>query len=118
MACALPPRGRDCFRWFPPRRRSRDNDFRFSILGDRTGDAQPGVYERIWKRWTRFIPTSSSTSETPFKAGTMLPRRRNGARFAPSGIAIVIYFTPGNHDIWSAASRATYEQQTEASGVL
>ena len=24
------------------------NDFRFCILGDRTGDAQPGVYERVW----------------------------------------------------------------------
>ncbi|MBV9767970.1 MAG: hypothetical protein JOZ32_00220, partial [Bryobacterales bacterium] len=27
---------------------SAQNDFRFAILGDRTGDAQPGVYERVW----------------------------------------------------------------------
>src|SRR5215470_5496240 len=25
------------------------NDFRFSILGDRTGDAEPQVYERVWR---------------------------------------------------------------------
>ncbi len=23
--------------------------FRFAILGDRTGEAQPGVYEQVWK---------------------------------------------------------------------
>ena len=28
---------------------SPQNNFRFSILGDRTGDAEPGVYEQIWK---------------------------------------------------------------------
>src|SRR5579863_1559729 len=32
------------------------NDFRFSILGDRTGDAQPGVYERIWNEMDAFHP--------------------------------------------------------------
>ncbi len=26
------------------------NDFRFAILGDRTGDAQPGVYEQVLAR--------------------------------------------------------------------
>src|ERR1035441_10117794 len=25
------------------------DSFRFAILGDRTGEAQPGVYERVWK---------------------------------------------------------------------
>src|ERR1700733_11342479 len=25
------------------------DSFRFAILGDRTGEAQPGVYEHVWK---------------------------------------------------------------------
>ena len=25
------------------------DSFRFAILGDRTGEAQPGVYEQVWK---------------------------------------------------------------------
>ncbi len=32
------------------------NDFRFSILGDRTGDAQPGVYERVWSELDALHP--------------------------------------------------------------
>src|SRR5258707_12438721 len=32
------------------------NDFRFSILGDRTGDADPRVYERVWQEMQQFSP--------------------------------------------------------------
>ena len=35
---------------------SAPNDFRFSILGDRTGDAEPGVYELVWKEVERLHP--------------------------------------------------------------
>jgi len=97
------------------------NDFRFSILGDRTGDTQPGVYERIWKE----IEASHSgdglhpdfvinvgdtiqgyndkTAESEWRALRPLWDRYRHP----------IYFTPGNHDIWSAASRVIYEQQTK-----
>jgi len=27
------------------------DSFRFAILGDRTGEAQRGVYEQVWMRW-------------------------------------------------------------------
>jgi hypothetical protein len=33
-----------CLRGAPP-----SDSFRFAILGDRTGEAQPGVYEQVWK---------------------------------------------------------------------
>jgi 3',5'-cyclic AMP phosphodiesterase CpdA len=97
------------------------NDFRFSILGDRTGDTQPGVYERVWKE----IEASHSgdglhpdfvinvgdtiqgyndkTAESEWRALRPLWDRYRHP----------IYFTPGNHDIWSAASRVIYEQQTK-----
>ncbi len=44
----------------------------------------------------------------------MRPRRLNGARFVPlwDRYRNAIFFTPGNHDIWSPASRVIYEQQT------
>jgi len=34
------------------------NHFRFSIIGDRTGSAQPGIYERVWREVDRFVPIS------------------------------------------------------------
>ena len=70
-------------------RRVPANDFRFSILGDRTGDAQPGVYERVWQRTGGGrILISSSTSATPSKAATTRRRLPNGSRFVRCGIAI------------------------------
>jgi 3',5'-cyclic AMP phosphodiesterase CpdA len=91
------------------------NDFRFSILGDRTGDAQPGVYERIWKQIDAGHPDfvinvgdtiqgyNDRTAESEWRALRPLWDRYRHP----------IYFTPGNHDIWSAASRVIYEQQTK-----
>jgi Icc protein len=91
------------------------NDFRFSILGDRTGYAQPGVYERVW---------SELDSEHPdfvINVGDTI-QGYNDATAASEWRALrplwdryryPIYFTPGNHDIWSEASRAIYEQQTK-----
>src|SRR5260370_39314177 len=32
------------------------NDFRFSILGDRTGDADGRIYERVWQEMQHFSP--------------------------------------------------------------
>src|ERR1039457_3160036 len=32
------------------------NNFRFAIVGDRTGEAQPGVYEKVWREIDRSHP--------------------------------------------------------------
>ncbi len=90
------------------------NDFRFAILGDRTGDAQPGVYEEIWREVDREHPDfvinvgdsiqggHDSTATSEWQA---LRRLWNRYRYP-------LYLTPGNHDVWSRESGLIYEQQT------
>jgi len=94
---------------------SPKNDFRFCILGDRTGDAQIGIYERVWKEIDAHHP------DFVINVGDTI-QGYNDATAASEWRALrplwdsfrhPIYFTPGNHDIWSAASRVIYEQQTK-----
>src|SRR6516162_788551 len=56
---------------------------RFAILGDRTGDVQPDVYEQVWKEVESILK----------------PYRR-----------FPLYLPPGNHDIWSGASDRLFRQ--------
>jgi predicted phosphodiesterase len=90
------------------------SDFRFSILGDRTGDADPKVYERVWQEMRQFSPNfvinvgdtiqggNDATAEAEWRVLHTVWDRYKWPQ----------YFTPGNHDIWSAASREIFEKQT------
>src|SRR5260370_9261388 len=90
------------------------NDFCFSILGDRTGDADQQVYEQVWKDVDSLHPDfvinvgdtiqggNDATADSEWRALRVLWRR----------YSYPLYFTPGNHDIWSAASRTIYEKET------
>ena len=93
----------------PPR-----NDFRFSILGDRTGDAQPGVYEQVWRELDALHPDFVINVGDTIQGGNDATAASEWRALRPlwDRYRYPIYFTPGNHDIWSPASRAVYEQQT------
>ena len=85
----------------------------FVLLGDRTGEAQPGIYERIWRHISEGAPEfvvsvgdtiqggNDATAEAEWRAvrGLLKPYRK-----------IPLYLAPGNHDIWSAASRTLFQQ--------
>jgi predicted phosphodiesterase len=87
--------------------------FRFVILGDRTGEAQAGVYEQIWKEIISENPAlvisvgdtiqglNDAAAKTEWNEIEQLlkPYRQ-----------IPIYLTPGNHDIWSAASERLFRK--------
>jgi predicted phosphodiesterase len=89
--------------------------FRFVLLGDRTGEAQPGVWERVWREAAAEKPAfilgvgdtieggSDATAESEWRQveRTLTPYR-----------AIPLYLAPGNHDVWSAASEALFRQYT------
>jgi hypothetical protein len=89
------------------------DSFRFEILGDRTGEAQPGVYEESWREAAAdnpvFVLTVGDTIEG-----------YNDATASAEWIAmeqvlrpwrnIPLYLTPGNHDIWSPASEALFRE--------
>lgn len=90
------------------------NDFRFAILGDRTGDADQQIYERVWRELDTLHPDfvlnvgdtiqggNDATAEAEWRTLEPLWKRYKYPQF----------FTPGNHDIWSPASRRIYERET------
>src|ERR1700687_1398729 len=89
------------------------NDFFFSTLGNRTEDADQQVYEQVWKVLDSLHPDfvinvgdtiqggNDATANNEWRALRQLWRR----------YSYPLYFTAGNHDIWSAASRAVFEKE-------
>jgi hypothetical protein len=89
--------------------------FRFVLLGDRTGEAQPGVWERVWKEAAAGKPAfflgvgdtiqggNDATAESEWRQVT-LP-------LAPYA-HFPLYLAPGNHDVWSPASEKLFQRYT------
>ena len=89
------------------------DSFQFVILGDRTGEAQPGVYERVWQEAAAEDPAfvlsvgdsiqglNDSTAETEWRQFEQIltPYRR-----------FPLYLAPGNHDIWSVRSKMLFQK--------
>ncbi len=89
------------------------DSFQFVILGDRTGETEPGVYERVWQEAAAEDPAfvltvgdsiqglSDATAEAEWRQleRILIPYRR-----------FTLYLTPGNHDIWSARSEALFRK--------
>ena len=90
------------------------NDFRFAILGDRTGDAQPGVYEQVWAEIQAWHPDFVINVGDTIQGGNDATAAAEWSALRPlwQRYRYPLYFTPGNHDIWSPASRKIYEEQT------
>jgi 3',5'-cyclic AMP phosphodiesterase CpdA len=87
------------------------SDFRFVILGDRTGETVPGVYPQIWRELSQehpaFVVTVGDTIQGAVDARAPAEWREVDRILAPYR-AIPLYLTPGNHDIWSPASERLY----------
>jgi predicted phosphodiesterase len=89
------------------------DSFRFIVLGDRTGEAQPGIYERVWSESARLDPAfvvsvgdsieglddATAATEWGQLRQVLAPWRR-----------VPFYLAPGNHDIWSAASENLFRK--------
>ena len=90
------------------------NDFRFAVVGDRTGTAIPGVYERIWREIGRekpdFAINVGDTIEGTRDAMAESEWRELRPIWSPNRFPF--YLTPGNHDIWSPKSLEIYKQET------
>lgn len=87
--------------------------FRFVILGDRTGEVQPGVWEQVWGETASLKPAfvagvgdtieglkDASAEEEWQQVETTLAGYRG----------IPLYFAPGNHDIWSDRSEQLFRR--------
>ena len=91
------------------------NDFRFSIIGDRTGGVTPFIYGRVWREVDLLHPDfvinvgdtiEGGNDERGVKEWQELRTVWEKYKHYP------LYFTPGNHDIWSEASKAMYEKES------
>jgi predicted phosphodiesterase len=80
------------------------------ILGDRTGEAVSGIYEKVWREAAAERPAfvlSVGDTIQGLNDRTAEAEWRDAERiFAP----LPLYLTPGNHDIWSAASERLFRR--------
>ncbi len=90
-------------------------ELRFAIVGDRTGGADAGVYEQVWREIAgehpAFVINVGDTIEglhDEHAEAEWRALRPLWARYA----ALPKYFTPGNHDVWSPLSAKVYERET------
>lgn len=90
------------------------NSFRFSILGDRTGEAQGDVYERVWREIDLFHPDFVINTGDTIQGGNdaAADQEWQDVRHTWQRYGYQLFFVPGNHDIWSAASEMLYAKYT------
>ena len=90
-----------------------DGSFRFVLLGDRTGEAQPGIYERVWREIAdehpAFVVSVGDTIQGLSDAAAGSEWRQIRATLRPYQ-RIPLYLAPGNHDIWSPLSEKLFQQ--------
>ena len=87
---------------------------RFAILGDRTGGAQPGVYERVVQQIERlqpeFVITVGDMIEGPAPDRAETDRRWRSYKDLVNVLSMPVYYTPGNNDIWDDMSLERYRE--------
>lgn len=89
------------------------DSFRFAILGDRTGEAQPGVYEQVWKQIAAENPVfavSVGDSIEGMNDALAETEWRQYVQILKPFDRYPLYLAPGNHDIWSAESERLFRQ--------
>lgn len=91
------------------------NDFHFSLIGDRTGDAQPQIYGRVFREVDLLRPDFILNVGDTIQGGNDAKAPQEWAELRSLWKRYgnyPIYFTPGNHDIWNKASEDLYVKET------
>ncbi len=94
---------------------SHEANFRFAIIGDRTGDAVPGAYEEVWREVNADRPDFVITVGDTIQGGhdDLAPAEwRSIQRTLAPYQRYRLFFVPGNHDVWSPLSAKLYESYT------
>jgi len=86
--------------------------FRFVVLGDRTGDANQAIYEQVWRDVQAEHPAFVLNVGDTIQGGNDETAQAEWDALRPVW-SLPQYFTPGNHDIWSDASRKIYVRVTK-----
>ncbi len=94
---------------------SSQSSFQFAIVGDRTGEPVAGVYQEVWHDVAadrpRFVITVGDTIQGENDM-TMDAEWQQAMKMLAPYRSYRIFFTPGNHDVWSIASAAAYVKYT------
>jgi 3',5'-cyclic-AMP phosphodiesterase len=93
--------------------RSGGDPFHFVILGDRTGEAQPAVYEQIWTELAAEKPAfvlSVGDTIQGLQDAAALDEWRQVEKIFGRFPSLPVYLTPGNHDIWSPLSERMFRK--------
>jgi Icc protein len=100
--------------WAAAQRTGAQNDsFQFVILGDRTGETQPGVYERVWQEAAAENPAfvvSVGDSIQGLDDATAEAEWRQFQQILAPYRRFPLYLAAGNHDIWSARSASLFQR--------
>jgi Icc protein len=89
------------------------DSFRFVILGDRTGETQPGVYERVWRQAAAESPAfvvSVGDTIQGLNEETAEAEWRQVQQILTPFRQFPLYLTAGNHDIWSEHSEGLFRK--------
>ncbi|MBK7927398.1 MAG: metallophosphoesterase [Bryobacterales bacterium] len=92
------------------------NDFRFTILCDRTGGAQPEIYGRIWREVDLMHPDFVINVGDTIQGGRDADLDAQWSELRPlfqRYSHYPLYFTPGNHDVFNDTSKALYEKESK-----
>ncbi|MBI3208163.1 MAG: metallophosphoesterase [Candidatus Solibacter usitatus] len=98
-----------------PSQTSSRNDFHFAIIGDRTGDAQPQIFGRVWREVDLMHPDFVLNVGDTIQGGGDAAAEKQWAELRPLWKRYShypLYFTAGNHDIFSKASEELYVKET------
>jgi len=90
-------------------------DFKFAILGDRTGGAFPGTYQEAWKETDADHPDFVINVGDTIQGGNDETLDSEWQRIQELLVPYRNYkffFVPGNHDVWSLPSAQAFEKYT------
>ena len=88
-------------------------EFHFVLLGDRTGEVQAGIFEKVLQQAAASKPAFLLTVGDTIQGlndATAEGEWKDVDRILAPYRKIPLYLTPGNHDIWSAASERLFRQ--------
>jgi hypothetical protein len=91
------------------------NDFHFAIVGDRTGSAEAQIFGRVWHEVDLLHPDFVLNVGDTIQGGDDAKAEQQWEELRPFWQRYKhypLYFTPGNHDIWSSFSRQLYERES------
>ena len=83
------------------------------ILGDRTGEAQTGVWEQVWRETASFNPAFvAGVGDTieGLKDASADEEWQQVEKILAGYRGIPLYLAPGNHDIWSDRSEQLFRR--------